>query len=186
MSDPVLRVLLDTSVIVGAGYGRSGPFEHLLRDSADQRVQVIVPEVVLAETGFVYRHELQHMRGALENLPRLLAAAGHRREQLRPRALQEGMERELRERLAEAGITPVPAPVSDHDELTRRIMARRKPTKALAHDGNGNELLRTERGLPRPAHLGARARRSAGRSARFRMREHTRLRRPQDRQRRTR
>jgi rRNA-processing protein FCF1 len=63
MSDPVPRVLLDTSVIVEAGYGRSGPFEHLLRDAADQRVQVIVPEVVLAETGFVYRGELQHMRG---------------------------------------------------------------------------------------------------------------------------
>lgn len=50
MSDPAPRVLLDTSVIVEAGYGRSGPFEHLLRDAADQRVQVIVPEVVLAET----------------------------------------------------------------------------------------------------------------------------------------
>jgi predicted nucleic acid-binding protein len=140
MSDPVPRVLLDTSVIVEAGYGRSGPFEHLLRDAADQRVQVIVPEVVLAETGFVYRRELQHMRGALEDLPRLLAAAGHRREQLRPRALKESMERELRKRLAEAGIAPVPAPASDHDELARRIMARRKPTKALAHDRDGNEL----------------------------------------------
>ena len=84
ISEPVPRVLLDTSVIVDAGYGRSGPFEHLLRDAADQRVQVIIPEVVLAETVFVYRRELQHMRGALEELPQLLAAAGHRREQLRP------------------------------------------------------------------------------------------------------
>ena len=140
MSDPVPRVLLDTSVIIEAGYGRSGPFEHLLRDAADQRVRVIVPEVVLAETGFVFRRELQRMRGALERLPRLLAAAGYRREELRARTLQETMERDLRERLAEAEIYPVPAPASDHDELTRRIMARRKPTKALAHDSDGNEL----------------------------------------------
>lgn len=133
-------MLLDTSVIVDAGYGRSGPFEHLLRDAADQRVRIVIPEVVLAETAFVYRRELQHIRGALENLPRLLAAAGHRREQLRSRALKESMERELRKRLAEAGITPVPAPASDHDELARRIMARRKPTKTLAHDRDGDEL----------------------------------------------
>jgi predicted nucleic acid-binding protein len=139
-------VLLDTSVIVDAGYGRSGPFEHLLRDAADQRVQVIIPEVVLAETVFVYRRKLQHMRGALEDLPRLLAAAGHQREQLRRQALTESMEGELRKRLAGAGITPVPAPASDHDELARRIMARRKPTKALAHDRDGDELAEQNEG----------------------------------------
>jgi hypothetical protein len=49
-------------------------------------------------------------------------------------------EKRLRAELERAGVTPVAAPVLDGDDLVKRVLDRRKPTKALKCDAKGKEL----------------------------------------------
>jgi len=140
MAVAIPQVVLDTTAIVGAGFGRSGPFAHLLRDAGDGRVKVIVPEVVIGEAVFVYRRDLFDVRDALERLPPLMRAAGYGWDLLQRPALVRRMESDLRHRLDEAGIEIVEAPRIDVDVLVRRIHERRKPTKQLSVDKTGREL----------------------------------------------
>jgi predicted nucleic acid-binding protein len=140
MGEAVPRVLLDTTALVESGFGRSGAFSHLLRDATDRRVEVILPELVVAEAVFVYRRRLFNIREALEELPSLARAAGHAWDLPQRPALVQRMEEELRRRLTEAGIAPAPAPPVDGDALAKRVLARRKPTKPLAIGPNGREL----------------------------------------------
>src|SRR4051794_27790387 len=105
MTDGPLRVLLDSQAIIAEGFGRSGTFRHLLRDAADRRVDLIVPELAIAESVFVYRRRLDAHRGALKELSALLRAAEVSAE-LGMEQLLEFMERRLRGELEAAGITP--------------------------------------------------------------------------------
>jgi PIN domain len=139
MTEPVPRVVLDTTAIVGTSYGHSGAFTHLLRDAADRRVTIIVPELVLGEAAFVYRRELFDVREALEQLPGLMRAAGYGWDLLQRGALIRRMDEDLRRRLEEAGVVPVSAPQIDADMLVRRILQRRKPTKQLTIADDGRE-----------------------------------------------
>jgi PIN domain len=145
--DAIPRVLLDACVVVEAGYGRSTAFRHLLRNVADQRVELIVPEMAVAETVYVYRRRLSDARKVLEQLPNLMAAAGYPRDQPSPRALERRMEDELRGLLSRAGVTPAPAPAVDSDALVARVLARRKPTKQLARDDKGHEVKEQNEGF---------------------------------------
>jgi hypothetical protein len=139
MSEAPPRVLLDATAIIENGFGKSGHLRHLLREAAEGNVEVIVPELAIAETVFVYRRELSDNRRALKRLPRLLNAAGHAGRPPKPAALLGEMEKQLRASLAEAGITPTPAPLIDGDQIVTRILERRKPTKPLIED-DGQEL----------------------------------------------
>jgi hypothetical protein len=140
VADPIPRVVLDTTAVVGSGFGRSGSFSHLLRDAADKRVEVIVPELVVKETVFVYRRRLFNLREALEELPQLARAGGSSWDLPQRPALVQRMEDELRSMLAAAGITPEAAPPVDGDAFAARMLERRKPTKPLASDPGGREL----------------------------------------------
>jgi len=62
MGDSAVRVLLDTQAIVKEGFGTSGAFRHLLRDVAGRRVELIVPELAVLETSFVFRRQLHKHR----------------------------------------------------------------------------------------------------------------------------
>lgn len=138
VSESAMRVLLDAQAIVSEGFGTSGAFRHLLRDAADGRVELIVPETAVVETVFVLRRRLQKHRAALKELPPLLRAAGVSVE-LNAQQLVALLEQRLRDALKVAAVTPVAAPALDGDDLVRRILARRKPTKDLTYDGKGNE-----------------------------------------------
>jgi predicted nucleic acid-binding protein len=126
------RVLLDTTAVIGEGFGTSAPFRHLLRDAKDGRVEVLVPETVMAETVFVYRRELVNRRKALKKMPTLLRAAGRDPDYLDQGALIGATEKTLRQRLLAAGVKILEAPEFDADEMVRRIHDRRKPTKDLS------------------------------------------------------
>jgi predicted nucleic acid-binding protein len=138
--DAVPRVLLDASAIVGAGFGQSGPFRHLLRDAADKRVEVLVPEVAIVEAVFVFRRDLAAVRDALEALPKLMRAAGYEWDLLQRPTLARRMEERLRRQLADANVEPLAAPAVDGDVLVQRILRRRKPTKPLVNGPDGREL----------------------------------------------
>ncbi len=138
MTQSVPRILVDADAIVAAGFGTSGAFRHLLREAADRRVELIVPEAAVAEAMFVLRRRLQHHRKALRELPSLLHATGSTVE-LNPEVLVGLAEGRFRRDLAGAGVAPVSAPRVDLNDLVRRILERRKPTKALEHDDKGNE-----------------------------------------------
>jgi hypothetical protein len=129
------RFLLDTNAVVGAGYGRSNAFKRLLSAVRTGQAELIVPEVVVLETAWIFDRGFRNLKQPLEELKRLLRAGGVDPRVLDdPEALQHAMEADLREALENAGVEPAPSPVVDHDELVRRILARRKPTKDLVRD----------------------------------------------------
>lgn len=129
------RVLLDTTAIVGSGYGTSARFQHLLREAANDRITVLVPQLVLEESVMVFERELDGHRMAFERLPRLARAADVA---MPDRAsLTMLLRMRLSERLTSAGVRIVPSPAIDHDELVRRVLERRRPTKPLRRDKSG-------------------------------------------------
>ena len=141
------RALLDSNAIIREGFGTSSAFRHLLRDAKDERIEVVVPETVVAETVFVYRRRLFDARQLFQALPPLLRAAEHDPVTLDRRALVSQMELALRQRLAEAGVVVEAAPEIDADEIVRRIHNRHKPTKPLSQAEDGQELAEQSEGF---------------------------------------
>jgi predicted nucleic acid-binding protein len=137
MSEQELRVVLDASAIIGAGYGRSLAFRRLLREAGDHRVQLLVPELAILETCAVLRRKLENLKIASKETSRLLAAGGVHMPGVDD--LVTDCERHIRQSLAATGVVPLPSQGS-HDEIVRRILTRRKPTKAAARDAQGREL----------------------------------------------
>jgi hypothetical protein len=137
VSDEKLRVILDASAIVGAGYGRSLAFRRLLREAGDHRIDLLVPELAITEVCAVLRRKLQNLKVASKETARLLAAGGVEMPSIDDLVTACGSH--IRQELASAGVTPLPSQAS-HDEIVQRILARRKPTKAAKRDERGHEL----------------------------------------------
>lgn len=134
------RALLDSNAIIREGFGTSSAFRHLLREARDGRIEVIVPETVVAEAVFVYRRRLFDARQLLQVLPPLLRAAERDPIPLERQILVSQMEQTLRRRLKDGGVIVEAAPNIDADEIVRRIHARHKPTKPLSQSMDGQEL----------------------------------------------
>lgn len=134
---PPLRAVLDASAIIGAGYGRSYAFRRLLHDVRAGDVKLVVPELAILETVAVLGRYLRNARKSLTGANALFKAGGV---SLPVEAeVVAACEKFLRGALKDAGVE-TPASYAAHDELVKRILEHRKPTKPAGRDKNEKEL----------------------------------------------
>lgn len=134
-----MQVLIDTNVLLPDYWMRSGELQLLLMRARNQRLTLIVPEVVVREAVSNFRRELyscqEELMEADERIRRLCRT---RHRQLTSRVDVEAevvkYERYLREELARARAVVAPIPSVSHDELLDRAVRRRKP---FGEKGNG-------------------------------------------------
>jgi predicted nucleic acid-binding protein len=130
-----LRVLLDTNVLCGDWRLDHSATRLLLLEAENNRLQLLVPELVIREAVRRFGEDVNRLRGTITKSVKDLRRYGYDEAIARSLydSIEEGVHRyemRLRESLRNARAEVLDFPDIPHERISNRVIERRKPIKA--------------------------------------------------------
>ena len=137
-----MKIILDTNILV-SDYSLEGPaFRTLMTGLSPAGVTLYIPRIVLDEVTNKYREEFEKTSSAMRRLglalPRFPNAEG---DLVTPEEARDRYSELLRKRFENVGVVILDYPVTSHEALVSRALARRKPFRGADTGGYRDALI---------------------------------------------
>jgi rRNA-processing protein FCF1 len=141
----VLTVVLDANALRRDRYFNSHAYRLLLREAREQRIQLVVPEVVYDEVINLLREDVSaqqtKIRQALRELERLGGRPSIDEDELTVDQAVASYKRALDQALLSAHVKTPEYPTTEHREIVARALRRERPFAPDGQDGYRDTLL---------------------------------------------